>query len=291
MESNISSFLGEAESIPKRVMPFIIMIDTSGSMEGKKIGAVNSAIEEMLPDLRKLSDENADSEIRLAVMTFSSGVEWVTPGLVSLDSMDDWEPITTDWTTDMGAAFCELNAKLSKNGFMDRSSASSGFYAPVLMLLSDGDPTDDYKSGLKELKENNWYKSATKIAIAIGDDANKDILKEFTNNSELVISVDKTSQLKKVVRFVAVTSSQIASSSASVSSGSNAPVDLSDVSSATAEKQIAESISNMLSEENNTGYDLFSDDNEPKPAGSPLEIAESSGNGIIVDDDNEDDWE
>ena len=48
MSENLSSFLGNAESIPKRVMPIFFLIDTSGSMEGKKIGAVNSAIEELI---------------------------------------------------------------------------------------------------------------------------------------------------------------------------------------------------------------------------------------------------
>lgn len=36
MSENLSSFLGNAESIPKRVMPIFFLIDTSGSMEGKK---------------------------------------------------------------------------------------------------------------------------------------------------------------------------------------------------------------------------------------------------------------
>lgn len=43
-------------------MPIFFLIDTSGSMEGKKIGAVNSAIEELIPDLRHLSESQADSE-------------------------------------------------------------------------------------------------------------------------------------------------------------------------------------------------------------------------------------
>ena len=45
MSEYISGFLGEAESIPKRILPIFFLIDTSGSMEGKKMGAVNSAIE------------------------------------------------------------------------------------------------------------------------------------------------------------------------------------------------------------------------------------------------------
>ena len=135
MSENLSSFLGNAESIPKRVMPIFFLIDTSGSMEGKKIGAVNSAIEELIPDLRHLSESQADSEIKLSVLKFSTGCEWVTPALMSLDAFDDWEPLDANGLTDLGAAFLELNDKLSKNGFMDRGAASSGSSLCYLYLL------------------------------------------------------------------------------------------------------------------------------------------------------------
>ena len=186
MSENLSSFLGNAESIPKRVMPIFFLIDTSGSMEGKKIGAVNSAIEELIPDLRHLSESQADSEIKLSVLKFSTGCEWVTPALMSLDAFDDWEPLDANGLTDLGAAFLELNDKLSKNGFMDRGAASSGFYAPVILLLSDGEPTDDYLTALKKLQQNKWYQAALKIAIAIGEDANREVLKKAIRNVELL---------------------------------------------------------------------------------------------------------
>ena len=127
--------------------------------------------------------------------------------LMPLDAFDDWAPLDAGGLTDLGAAFTELNEKLSKNGFMDRGSASSGFYAPVIILLSDGGPTDDYLSALKVLKQNKWYKSALKIAIAIGEDANRDVLKKAIGNVELLFSVNDTGNLKKAIRFIAVTSS------------------------------------------------------------------------------------
>ena len=202
MSENLSSFLGNAESIPKRVMPIFFLIDTSGSMEGKKIGAVNSAIEELIPDLRHLSESQADSEIKLSVLKFSTGCEWVTPALMSLDAFDDWEPLDANGLTDLGAAFLELNDKLSKNGFMDRGAASSGFYAPVILLLSDGEPTDDYLTALKKLQQNKWYQAALKIAIAIGEDANREVLKKAIRNVELLFTVNDIGSLKKIIRFL-----------------------------------------------------------------------------------------
>ena len=91
--------------------------------------------------------------------------------------------------------------------------SASGSFAPAIILLSDGGPTDDYKSGLAKLQANNWFKAAIKIAIAIGDDADLDVLKEFTGNLEAVFTVHNIDALKQIIRVVAVTSSQIGSKS------------------------------------------------------------------------------
>ena len=44
------------EAIPRKTMVLFFLIDTSGSMEGAKIGAVNAAIEEVIPELREISE-------------------------------------------------------------------------------------------------------------------------------------------------------------------------------------------------------------------------------------------
>ncbi len=93
----------------------------------------------------------------------------------------------------------------------------SGSYAPVLFLMSDGEPTDDYRSGIEVLKHNNWFKAAIKVAIGIGNDANRSMLAEFTGSDESVIEVHTPEELKKWIQFVTVTSSQIGSSSTGTS--------------------------------------------------------------------------
>ena len=283
MYDNLSSFLGDAQSIPKRIMPVFFLVDTSGSMDGKNIGAVNSAIEEIIPDLRHLSESQADSEIRLAVMQFSSGCEWVTPSLMPLDSFDDWVPLQAGGLTELGQALEELNNKLSKNGFLDRSSASSGYYAPVIILLTDGEPTDDYVNPLKKLQENKWYQSALKIAIAVGE-ANKEVLKRVVKNIELVINVDNISQLKKVIRFIAVTSSQIASTSAVVSDD-NKPSDVKDVRPIQAEKQMIKALETMFEEDDSA----HTSSNAVVPDIDDNDVSEEPVNHEQVDDD--DDWD
>ena len=203
------SLLDEQVSVPRRTMTLFFLIDTSGSMEGSKIGAVNDAVANVLPMLDEISAENPDAEIKVAALEFSSGVHWLysEPKLAS-DFV--WQDVKAGGLTSLGAACAELSSKLSRSGYMQ---SASGSFAPAIILLSDGGPTDDFDSGLNKLKANNWFKAAIKIAIAIGDDADKDVLKQFAGNSEAVFTVHNIDALKQIIRVVAVTSSQIGSKS------------------------------------------------------------------------------
>ena len=89
-------------------------------------------------------------------------------------------------------------------------------FAPVIILLSDGGPTDNYKKALDSIQQNNWFKYAIKIAIAIGNDADKKVLAEFTGNNEAVIEVHNRLALKSIIRFVSITSSQVNSQSSGI---------------------------------------------------------------------------
>ena len=198
------------EGIANRVMTLFFIVDTSGSMTGKKIGTVNTAIESVIPEIRKISDDNADAEIKIAAMEFSTGARWISPQ--PSDAADfKWRYLEAEGVTDFGKACEMLDEKLSrKTGFMN---AAAGSFAPVIILLSDGEPTDDYNKGLAQLRENSWFKHGLKFAIAIGDDANEDMLAEFTGNREAVVAVYTPLALAKLIKFVAVTSSQIGSKS------------------------------------------------------------------------------
>jgi uncharacterized protein YegL len=190
------------------------VIDTSGSMVGSKIGAVNTAIEEVIPAIKEVSDENADAQIKIAALEFSSGTRWITAdGPVETD-LFHWNYLDAAGVTDFGAACKALNEKLSTKGFMQEATGS---FAPAIFLMSDGEPTDDWQDGLNVLKQNRWFKVAIKVAVAIGDEANKEVLKAFTGTDEAVLEVHNVTMLKKMIQFVSVRASQVASKSSIVS--------------------------------------------------------------------------
>ena len=202
--------LVDNESISRRKMVLFFLIDKSGSMYGNKIGSVNDAIENVLPMIGEISDENPDAEINVAALEFSTRTRWL------YDEPKDakefiWQKVEAQGMTSLGEACAELSRKLSRtDGFM---TTPSGCYAPAIILLSDGGPTDNFEAGLNLLKQNQWYRNAIKIAIAIGDDADKDVLAAFTGTHEAVITVHNLDALKQMIRIVAITSSMIGSKS------------------------------------------------------------------------------
>ncbi len=204
----------ETVEIARRQMTLFFVVDTSSSMAGTKIGAVNTAIREVLPELSGLSAENADACIHFACLQFATDCHWtITPSPVEGLC---WNDLGTNGMTDMGAAFEELNRKLSRREFLQ---SATGCFAPVLFLMSDGHPTDEYQSTLAKLKENKWFRYAIRVAVAIGDDADKDVLAEFTGNPELVLTAHTPEALKAMIRFVSVTSSKIGSQSSGIGVG------------------------------------------------------------------------
>lgn len=206
------SLLDQVTPSPRKIMTLFYVVDTSGSMAGDKIGSVNSAMEEAITvDLPDISTANDDAEIRVAIMQFASGCSWITPSSGPIGIGDViWNDLHPNGLTDLGAACVELDKKLSRNEFLE---SQTGAYAPVILLFSDGGPTDNWEKGLEQLKKNNWFKHAIKIAIAIGEDADKNVLATFTGTPESVIAVNDKHTLKALIRKVSVRASEFQSHS------------------------------------------------------------------------------
>ena len=181
----------------KKSMTIFFMIDVSGSMKGTKIGSLNSTMEELLPSLIGVGEASTD-------------VEWVTPEPVKIEEYQYWNRLEADGLTFMGDAFMELSKKLSRSTFLSSPSLS---FAPVIFLLSDGSPNDDWKKGLDTLKQNKWFQHGLKIALGIGSKVNMDVLRAFTGNDELAVQAKNADQLRELIKLLAVTSSQIGSRS------------------------------------------------------------------------------
>ena len=82
----------------RRTLNLFLMIDVSGSMAGEKIAAVNDAVRNVIPIINSIGESNPDAEIKLAAMTFSAHVSWLTPQPVTPSQFNWTDQTASGWT-------------------------------------------------------------------------------------------------------------------------------------------------------------------------------------------------
>lgn len=119
--------------------------------------------------------------------------------------------------TAMGAALYAMAEQLRMPPMPSRG------LPPVLVLISDGQPTDDFEGGLAALMAQNWGKHSVRLAIAIGEDADEGPLKKFIGHSEIpVLKARNPKELTRYIKWASTTALQ-ASSAPSVQGGESKP--------------------------------------------------------------------
>jgi uncharacterized protein YegL len=193
--------------VSARPLHFIWIADCSGSMcvDGK-IQALNQAIREAIPHMREVAKENPHVQVLVRAVKFSDVASWHIPDAVPVEQFG-WKDLEASGATAMGEALELVAEKLKIPPMPERA------LPPVLVLVSDGQPTDDFDEGLRTLLNLPWGKKAVRIAIAIGEDADHEVLERFINNPEIpVLQANNPEVLKKHIRWVSTTVLKTASS-------------------------------------------------------------------------------
>ena len=133
---------GRGGALASRPLDFILIVDVFGSMDaGCKIEALNMAIREALPHMRRLADENLNAEVLVRVLAFSSGARWVVAEPTPIADFT-WTDLSAQGVTDMGKALRMVAEQLRVPPMANRA------LPPVLVLVSDGQATDDVQRGI-----------------------------------------------------------------------------------------------------------------------------------------------
>ena len=156
--------------------------------------------------MRSAADNNPNAQLLIRALQFSSGASWLTSNPVPVEDYG-WEDMEAIGLTELGKAFDLLAAQLSIPPMPERA------LPPVIVLLSDGQPTDDYKKSMDKLKKLPWFRKAVKIAISIGQDADDEVLIEFTGNKELVLQANNATALAKMIKWASTTASMVSAPS------------------------------------------------------------------------------
>lgn len=201
----------------RRSLRFLVLVDVSGSMAGDKIQAVNRAIRECIPEMRKNNQDNPFAEMFVECITFSTGAVWHVPR-TSVDQFN-WRDLDANGVTDLGAAIDLVNEALDVQNMGKRN------LPPVLLLLSDGGPTDDWELSIRRFEATAWGKPGrtVRIAVAIGEGADKGVLARFTGSPETVLNADRATTLVQLIKWASISVTKSHSASMATTGAAGAP--------------------------------------------------------------------
>ena len=185
-----------------RRLPVYFLLDTSGSMNGEPIQALNNALSGMIHSLR--SDAQASETLWISIITFNSTVTELVP-LTELPSFQLPEIIDPVGATFTGKALELLHTKVSAD-IRKGNANQKGDWKPLLFLITDGKPSDTmlYSEMIPKIKALNF---GVIVGCAVGQLADDSKLKELTENVVYLATAD-TSTLKQFFKWVSDTIEQ-----------------------------------------------------------------------------------
>lgn len=187
-----------------RRLPVYLLLDTSGSMSGEPIEAVKNGVQVMISSLRQ--NPQAIETAFISVITFDSSAKQIIPltDLASFQMID----IKASGVTALGDAL-KLVAHKIDTEVAKTTAQQKGDWKPLVFIMTDGIPTDNWQSGLTEFKKS---KIAFTVACAAGAGVDTVILKQITEN---VVSLD-TADSSSIGKFFQWVTASIGVSSTKV---------------------------------------------------------------------------
>lgn len=190
-----------------RRLPVYLLLDTSGSMSGEPIEAVKNGVQILISTLRQ--DPYALETAFLSVITFDSTARQAVPlmELANFQAPDIQATGTTALGDALGLLADRIEAEVSKT-----TADAKGDWKPLIFIMTDGIPTDDWAKGLAKLKN---VRTGVIVACAAGHDADTSILKQIT---EVVVQLD-TADSNTIKAFFKWVSSSVSIGSQKIDKG------------------------------------------------------------------------
>lgn len=183
---------------PTTRLPICLCLDISGSMSGNPICELQKGVEYFFEAIK--SDEIARYSVELSIVTFGSTAD------VILDFANvDRQQVPTleiEGSTNMEAGV-NLALDILEKRKKEYSAKGVDYYQPWLVVMTDGYPDSTPVSSINRVKQLGSNKKLTVFSVAIGDGADKTILKQFSTIKDgMVFKVKSPEHFKEYFEWL-----------------------------------------------------------------------------------------
>jgi len=151
---------------PEPRCPCILLLDTSGSMQGEKIDALNAGLRTLKEYL--MDDPLAVKRVEVAVITFDSSVK-VVHDFVTADNFDP-PTLTATGMTHMASGIHKALDMLRERKAVYKSNGVA-YYRPWVMLITDGEPQGEsdeiVQRAIQRLKQEENDRRVVFFAVGV----------------------------------------------------------------------------------------------------------------------------
>ncbi|MGO4479772.1 VWA domain-containing protein [Massilia sp. 2TAF26] len=178
MSDQISFGAAEFASNPEPRCPCILLLDVSGSMSGQPIAELNAGLSVFKDELA--ADSLAMKRVEVALVTF--GPVRVEAPFQSAESF--YPPtLSSQGDTPMGEAIRQA-IQLVDNRKQEYRANGISYYRPWIFLITDGGPTDEWKSAAAAVREGEAAKKFAFFAVGVKG-ANMDVLSQISTRTPM----------------------------------------------------------------------------------------------------------
>ncbi len=208
-------------------LPVLLLLDTSSSMDAvvhiknkrivgtkyedgrewnivegdeivTRIGELNLAVRSMISEFSKLCASG--NEISLGLITFNTTVHQTRfDGIHTFSRADrvEWQDLQTSGCTSLGAAL-----RLAKKILEDRNETPGRAYRPLVVLISDGEPTDEWRASMNAFVKEGRSAKCHRLALAVGDGEAQQAMQCFAANGGDMANASEPGEISRFFQFV-----------------------------------------------------------------------------------------
>ncbi len=159
------SYLDEIEFVtnPDPRCPCVLLLDTSGSMDGAAIDALNQGLLAFQNDIR--NDGLAQRRVEVAIVTFGNGgvqtiQEFITAGKFEAPIL------TAGGRTPMGEAI-HRGLDMLRDRKAQYKANGIAYYRPWIFMITDGIPTDEWQMAAQRVHAEEETKALAFFAVGV----------------------------------------------------------------------------------------------------------------------------